>query len=120
MMRYGYGMGAGMWVVWILVLAVIALVVYLVVRASVQDVHRRQPADGALRRVTRRAAPAVARSDDQVHHERDDGEHKDPHHPHPCSHSVPVTHHDLLPSVIVSSTVAAPSGASRVGTMKSS
>ena len=29
MTRYGYGMGAGMWVVWILLLALIALVVYL-------------------------------------------------------------------------------------------
>ena len=31
---YGYGMGAGMWVTWILLLAVIALVVWLVVRAG--------------------------------------------------------------------------------------
>ena len=28
MMRYGYGMGAGMWVVWILLLALIALVLH--------------------------------------------------------------------------------------------
>lgn len=34
MMGYGYGMGAGMWVVWVLLIAVIALVVFLVVRAS--------------------------------------------------------------------------------------
>ena len=31
---YGYGMGAGMWVTWILLLAVIALVVWLTVRAG--------------------------------------------------------------------------------------
>lgn len=34
MMGYGYGMGAGMWVIWLLLIAVIALVIFLVVRAS--------------------------------------------------------------------------------------
>lgn len=47
MMRYGYGMGAGMWVAWILVLALIALVVYLVVRAG--DGGRRSSGDAPQR-----------------------------------------------------------------------
>jgi len=54
MMRYGYGMGAGMWVVWILVLALIALVVYLVVRAS--DGGRTASGDAPQRPIVRASA----------------------------------------------------------------
>lgn len=54
MMRYGDEMGAGMWVAWILVLALIALVVYLVVRAS--DGGRTASADAPQRPIVRASA----------------------------------------------------------------
>lgn len=40
MMGWGYGMGAGMWVSWLLLVLVIGLVVFLVARAGGGDTRR--------------------------------------------------------------------------------
>ena len=42
MMGWGYGMGTGMWVSWLLLVLLIGLVVFLVARASGGDSHHPQ------------------------------------------------------------------------------
>ena len=51
MMGWGYGMGAGMWVSWLLLVLLIGLVVFLVARAGGGDSRRTQD---QLRRPTGR------------------------------------------------------------------
>ena len=53
MMGWGYGMGAGMWVSWLLLVLLIGLVVFLVARAGGGDGQRpREPLERPTGRVT--------------------------------------------------------------------
>lgn len=54
MMGWGYGMGAGMWVSWLLLVLLIGLVVFLVARAGGGDSRRPQE---PFQRPTGRATP---------------------------------------------------------------
>jgi len=57
MMGWGYGMGAGMWVSWLLLVLLIGLVVFLVARASGGDTQR--PPDSFQRPTGRMTAQEI-------------------------------------------------------------